>query len=331
MSTLASSPAVASPRPGAWVRWVSLLAEREPATSLALFRIACGLCVLGSIGSVAAHGLVPVLWLGPADGGYTTPMGGWLFRLLGGVSPATVWFVVALTLLAGLATAAGLGGRLAPFVALQGHLSLTGLNPDAVGGYDWLLTNALWLLVLSCSTATLSLDCRLRTGMWRSDEPVPAWPRYLAIYQIVLVYWSTGLHKLSAAWTPFGGFSALYYILQEPNWQRWDMHRLAWVYPLTQVATAVSWLWEVTAPLLLLALWYRRTAERPGRLRAFCNRIPLRRAWIAIGLCVHLGILVFMNVGPFSWVALSYYVCLFRPEEWPVAVPRPWKRGGRRP
>ena len=48
--------------PGRWVGWVALLDRREPGTSLALFRIACGLVVFGAVGSVAAHGLVPALW-----------------------------------------------------------------------------------------------------------------------------------------------------------------------------------------------------------------------------------------------------------------------------
>jgi hypothetical protein len=305
---------------GLWGRWVALLSEREPGTSLALFRAACGLCVLYSIGSVAAHGLVPVLWLDPAHGGYTCPGDGpRLFRWLGGVHPETVWPVVAAALLAGLLLVIGLGGRLTAFVALQTYKALYFINPDATGGYDWLLTNALWLLVLGRSTATLALDCRLRTGRWRSDEAVSAWPRYLAIYQIVLVYWSTGMHKLSGAWTPAEGFSALYYILQEPTWQRWDMQWLAWVYPLTQIGTATAWAWELTAPLLLLVLWYRRTAARPGRVRALCNRLPLRGLWILIGLMLHLGVLLFMNVGPFSGVSLSYYLCLFGPGEWRVA------------
>jgi hypothetical protein len=297
--------------------------------------MACGLVVLGAVGSVAAFGLVPVLWMNPADGGYTTVSPSWLFERLGGVTPTTVWAVVVVTLLAGLAMTLGLGGRLMPLVALQGYLALYSLNSDAVGGYDWLLTNALWLLVLARATATLSLDCRLRTGCWRCADLVPAWPRYLAIYQIVLVYWTTGLQKLSAAWTPAGGFSALYYILQEPTWHRWDMSWLAWVYPLTQVATATSWIWELTAPLLLLALWFRRTADRPGRLRALFNRVPVRGLWVAIGVCVHLGILIFMNVGPFSWVSLAFYVCLFRPEEWQAMTltspaPRPASSGRSR-
>jgi len=39
-----------------------------------------------------------------------------------------------------------------------------------------MLLNALWLLVLSQSSATLSLDCRLPHGRWATVEPSPAWP-----------------------------------------------------------------------------------------------------------------------------------------------------------
>jgi len=309
----AASPA----RRGLWGRWAALLAEREAGTSVALFRIACGLCLLGSVGSVVVYGMVPVIWLSPADGGLgNSGEGSRLFQLLGGARPATVWAVVAATLFLGLLLALGGGGRLTAFLALQGYMALTGLNGNAVGAYDWLLTNALWLLVLAGATATLSLDCRLRTGRWLSAAPVSAWPRYLAVYQIVLVYWSTGMHKVSRSWTPADGFSALYYILQEPTWQRWDMTWLAHVYPLTQAATALTWFWECTAPLLLLVLWYRRTRERPGRLRALCNRLPLRGLWIVTGVAMHLGILVLMDVGPFSLVALAYYPCLLHPDEW---------------
>jgi hypothetical protein len=288
-----------------------------------LFRIACGLCILYTVGSVVVQGMVQAIWLSPAYGGFESlgpaPR---LFRLLGGARPETVWLVVVLSLVSGFLLLVGLGGRLTALVALETYLGLWQLNTDACGGYDWLLTNGLWLLVLASSTATLALDCRLRTGRWLSDEPVSAWPRYLAIYQIVVVYWSTGMHKVSGTWTPAGGFSALYYILQEPTWQRWDMSWLAWVYPLTQLGTATTWAWELTAPLLLLVLWYRRTSNRPGGLRALSNRLPLRGFWVAIGLAVHVGILVLMDVGPFSLIALSYYVCLWTPHEWRALAQR---------
>jgi hypothetical protein len=30
---------------------------------------------------------------------------------------------------------------------------------------------------------------------------------------------------------------------------------------------------------------------------------------------MHIGILVLMNMGPFSWISMAYYLCLWRPEE----------------
>src|SRR5437588_9346640 len=126
-----TAPAVAFRRPGLWARWVALLSEREPGTSLALFRVACGLCLLGSVGSVVWHGLVPVLWMNPADGGYTSLGTPWLFQHLGGGRATTVGAVVAATLLGGLALVAGLGGRLTPFLVLQGYLRLWGRNGAA--------------------------------------------------------------------------------------------------------------------------------------------------------------------------------------------------------
>jgi hypothetical protein len=310
----ASQPATV---PGRWRRWVRFLDRREPGTSLALFRIAIGLVVVGAVGSVVLHGLVPSLWFDRRHGGFlaaTSP--NWLVGLIGGPTPSNVWALTVVSLASGILLATGLGGRLTAFVALQSYVALISLNPIGHGGDDILLGNALWLLVLARSTATLSLDCRLRTGRSVSAEPVPAWPRYLVIYQLVLVYWATGIQKVAAEWVPGGDLSALYYILQEPSWVRWDLSWLAWVYPLTQGATLVTWLFEICAPLLLLALWYRRTADRPGRLRAFFNWINHRRLFVVVGVTLHVSLLVLMNVEPFSWATLSFYFCLFRPEEW---------------
>jgi hypothetical protein len=301
-----------------WDRWVRFLDRREPGTTLALWRIACGLCVVGAVGAVVLAGAVAPLWLDSTTGGYSNLTAPWQFRLLGGINPASVNGVIAVTLIAGTLMVVGLGGRLPILVALQGYLALVYLNGSGTGGYDYAISKSLWLLFLARSTETLSLDCRLRTGRWTSTREIPAWPRYLAIVQLVLIYWSTGMHKLSATWTPAGGFSALYYALQEPTWRRFDMRWAAHVYPLTQFATAVAWIWEITSPLLLLALWYRATRDRPGRVRRLFNRMNFRRLFVLIGACVHLGILVFMEVGPFSFIMLAFYLCLYRPDEWRI-------------
>lgn len=299
-----------------WHAWVELLSHCEPATSLARFRIAVALVILYALLSMIAADLVDVMWVDAAYGGLQTlSTKHWLVGLLGGRTPATAWTLVGSGLLLAALLAVGLGGRLTALVTLQVYYALTSAQGTLTGGYDTLVTNALWLLVLSESTATLSLDCRRRTGRFTSDRPVPAWPRYLVILQLVVVYGTTGLHKLSPVWTPGGDLSALYWVFQEPTWRRFDMTwtASAWAYPLTQLGTAVTWWWEVLAPLLLVVYWARYTAARGGRVRRALNRFDLRRPWAAIGVALHLGILVLLNVGPFSWISLAYYLCLIPP------------------
>jgi hypothetical protein len=143
-----------------------------------------------------------------------------------------------------------------------------------------------------------------------------AWPRWVGVGQIVVVYWSTGLQKLSAGWIPGGPMDALWYILQQPTWHRVDMHWLAPLYPFTQAATMVTWLFEQAAPLLLLALWYRRTRLRGGWLRAQFNRVDARAWYLGLGVLLHASIELTLEVGPFSFAMLSLYPLAFHADEW---------------
>ena len=309
-----------SPQPPGhpWARFTRAMAHREPATPLALFRIAVASIVLLSLLHMALTDVIEPILFGLDHGGVlplkpSSP----LWALLG--RRATPELVLPLfwgTVAGSAALAVGLGGRLTALLVLQGCIALFAINGAAGGGHDKLLTNALWLLVLAPSTATLSLDARLRTGSWVSDRPVAAWARYLAIVQICLVYGTTGIQKLGAEWMPWGGWSALYYSLLLPSWARFDMTWIAWVYPLTQAATAATWLWEATFPLLLVCFWHRATRTRGGRLRQLSNRLDLRSAYVLMGVFVHVGIWATMNVGPFSWASLAYYLCLYHHDEW---------------
>lgn len=301
-----------------WSRWVALLERRETGEALALFRIAVGLTCLYTIGSVVAAGLVPVLWLDKAHGGYRAygEHTWWLVDALGGPTPTVVWGLVAVALSSSCALVLGLFPRLSALLAGQTVLALTWINGQAGGSYDEFISNAAWILVFADSGATLSLRARLRSGAWTSADTVPSWPRYLAIGQLALVYFSTGLQKLSAYWTPGGDFSALYYVLQQPTWHRFDMRWVAHIFPLTQLATATTWFWEWGSPLLVLAFVYRDSRTRPGRLRALFNRVDFRAIYAAIGVVLHLSIFVTMEVGPFTWITLSFYLCLWHPDEW---------------
>lgn len=297
-----------------WRGWIELTSTRERGESLARFRIAVGLVIAYSLLSMIAADLVDVMWVDAAYGGLQTlDTKHWLVALLGGRTPSTAWVLVGSGL--GLATlmVAGAGGRWTVLAMLQVYYALVTAKSTLTGGYDTLITNALWILFLSECTATLSVDCRLRTGRFRSDREIPAWPRYVLIGQLLVVYGTTGLYKLSPVWTPGGDHSALYWVFQDPTWRRFDMDFTASWYWVTQLATAVTWWWEVTAPLLLVVYWLRYTRERGGRLRAWIDRHDLRKPWAAIGIGLHLGIVMLLNVGPFSPISLSYYLCLIPP------------------
>ena len=302
------------------------LDRKEVGTSLALFRIATGLVVL--------YTLVPMRWLDvdvlvyadAAAGGYrVTQSSNPLVWLAGGATAAGVvrlcWAGIAAATLLTL----GLGGRVTAFVTLQLLIALFRLNGDAGGGHDRFMTNALWLLVLGDATATLSLDCRRRTGAWTSAALVSAWPRYLAVYQLVVVYTTTGLQKVGVDWMPWGDWAALYKALLLPSWRRIDMSWIGPFYPLLQLGTVTTQIFEIGAWVWILAAWYRHTRTRPGRLRAWSNRHDLRALWALLGLGLHLAIHAFMNVGPFSWISLSFYVNLWHPDEW-AARWRRWRR-----
>lgn len=311
----------AGPRGWGWGWWVGKIAATESATSLALFRIGIGLGVLLTVGSPAWRGLVPILWTDAEYGGYRTlGHGPWLVAWLGGPTPTVVWSLVAGALVAGALLTIGVGGRVTALVALVLCTNVLGINGHAGGSYDQLLDNGLWLAVLAGGHQTLSLSARIRTGRWHQPDRLgaiaPAWPRWLIGWQLVLMYCTTGLQKVSAYWVPGGDASALYYILQQPEWHRRDMSALAYVFPLTQVATTVTWFWEVSAPVWLLATWYAATADRPGRLRAWSNRLHLRWVYAGIGVVMHLAIWVTMEVGPFTPLSLAFYVAMVHPWEW---------------
>lgn len=304
-----------------WRRWVAFLAEDEPAIVLALLRIAFSCCAFATIASVVVHGLVLDLWVDPRHGGMIPPGSTPQLALLGGPSPRIVVGATALSLASSALFALGLGGRVVGFVALQSFLAVSALNGTAGCSYTLLISNALWLLVLSDSTATLSLDCRRRTGRFTSEARAPSWPRRLMVFQLVVVYFSAGIHKVSAYWTPGGDFSAVYYILRAPNWSR--VHDGAWladVFPLTQAATAATWLFEWTAPLLLVALWWRRRPGSGGALGRAARRFDPRVPFAAVGIGMHVGIELTMTVGPFSAASIAYYLALLHPRELPAIV-----------
>ena len=302
---------------GLWRRFVGRMDHREGGEALAALRITLGGAALYSM----LHNLsvAHLVWLDPVDGGYRKlPPSPWLIEWLGGNTPEVIYGLLAVTAVTATGLLLGVFPRVAALVFLQAHMALSDVNGHAGGSYDELLSNCIWVMVFARSHSTWSLTCRIRHGKWSNlDARVPAWPRYLIILQLVMVYTSTGLQKVSSHWIPGGDLGALYYILQQPSWSRWpDMTWLAWIFPVTQMMTLGVWLFEVGSPLLIVALWAQSSRVHAGPIRRWMNRIRYRDVFGLCGIGMHIGIHALMSVGPFSIISLAMYPALWHADEW---------------
>jgi hypothetical protein len=303
-----------------WARWVELWDEREPATSLALIRISLATVVLVDLGIAAGHGVVTWLWAPPAGGGITSwdPAEASLFqRIFSGTAGAEWWLwggLVASALCVGIGCftrVAALG-----YVCLSTQAAL--INAPADRAIDRMIRIVFLILVLSPAGSAWSLDAKRASGSFRGAGGVaPAWARYLILGQLVLVYFGAGLAKGGTYWYPWGGYSALYLTLSDPIMsavdRRWFEQPLA--YASTQLATALTHLWELAAPLVLVAAHYRRTQDRPGRLRRLFNRIPVRDIYVVSGVAFHLSLALVLRLGIFPFAMLACFPAFFRPQE----------------
>lgn len=286
----------------AWARLVAFGAHQESATALALVRICVALSMLVLLVPYCLFDVPGFVWVDQQFGGYRNVRGDWrvegLSELFGGVSPALVQGLLAVDLAAALLLLVGVLGRLPAFIALQASAAIFRLNPDVSGAADILLTDVLFLLWLGNANVTLSIDAYRGTGrVFCPGTMIASWPRRLIVYQLIVMYVTTGLQKcVSVAWTPGGGFTALFEILQSPHWGRFPDLPLAPLFALTVVGSAVTMIWEIGFPLVLVK-------------RA---RIP----FVVVGMGFHLAILVLMEVGIFSLISMAYYPALFFGDEW---------------
>ncbi len=299
---------------GAWGRWVERANRREPAHAVALVRVVYGLALAAHMGWMWVTGAWRWVWLSPADGGLVALNRTWLDRV-GGPTPGLVEGLVVVSAGAGLLLALGCFTPVAAFVAALSWSVLTDLGVNAGGSYDFLGGNVFFLLLFAGSGEVWAVDAwrsRLRA---RGPALVPVWPRWLMVWQLVVMYDATVWQKVSSGWVPGGSADALWYILQQPTWQRIDMQWLAAYFRLTQVATLGTWVFEHAAPLLVLAAWYRETRTRRGWLRAQFNRVDFRVAYLAVGVAMHIGIEATMEVGAFNVFTLGMYAACFSGEE----------------
>lgn len=295
--------------------------EREPPHSLAAVRILVALVTLFDLSVIALSDLPVWLWAPLAEGGSSPAAdpenGPIVYRAIWslGLGAYGLWAILFVSL---LCFGAGFFTRTAGFVFVFTYAATAAINDPSDRGIDRAIRIMILILSFSAAGRVWSLDAWRKTGSFRGDAaPASAWPRYLVFAQLVVTYAAAGLSKGSPLWLPWGGYVALYVILRDPVYANADYSFLAEPFPffLTQCATAFTHAWEVCAPLLLLAAYFRRTEERPGRLRALFNRVRFREVYVAFGVLFHLSLAFTMRLGIFPFAMLSFYPALFRPGE----------------
>jgi hypothetical protein len=297
-----------------WRTWRSFWAGQEAAGTLSVIRILLSLVVLADLFEVWRLHLIIPLW-GPGDAGgmgnpaqQATPpeLYAWFGNTVAVGRAAFFGLVGAL-----LCLAAGLLAQLAALVAVLLYAQLALVLPGADRGIDMLIRNVLLLMVFVPTGRRFGLDALLFGPLAR----VPSWPRRLLVLQLAVLYFTAGIQKAAVAWWPWGGFSALYLVLQDPAVARYPFAWLQRFYPATQALTAATMSFEWLAGLVPLVFWFRSTRTHPGWLRAQLNRSRFLQGWMLLGAGMHLGIAATMQLGIFPWTVLALYPALFHPDE----------------
>lgn len=299
-----------------WRAWVDACGRGEIGTSFALFRIALGATLAVDAARLLASGVVDPLFVPRSAGGLAParrlhP----LVEFLGGASAEVatgLWWGV---LLGAAGVAVGFLPRASALVALQCRLALVSIPLNIWGGYDRLLHNGLWLVVLGGGAATLSVACRLQTGRWTSERPSLAFPRHLAVFQLVVLYTFTGWIKVGAAWR--APFEAVYRLMHQDAYRAaWDLAPTAAALgPLLGAAGVATLVFERTFPVFALA-HLAHVGVLGERLRRGFATLRVRPLYLGFGVGLHVVLWVAFDVGTFSPATLAFYCCAVSPAEW---------------
>lgn len=287
---------------GRWQRFVSFCAVTEDATALAVTRIVMGTTLFFHMLMCLCNGTTTTVFVNAAHGGLNNVA--WARDW---ATPTGAVLLTVSTALCGLLVAVGWFTRPALFGAWIGVRICSALSHRAHGGSDALFIDVLFVLLLSGCGNTLSMDAR-RAG----TSTALRLPRLLLVFQLGLLYFFGGLQKLSWGWVPGGDATALWFALHQPQWTRFDGLPPHWTYVLTQVGTTSAWLFEITAPLLLLAVALDELGS-VGRVARLLRRLQVRWLYLAYGALMHIGIEVLIEVGPYLPVTLSMYPAVLGP------------------
>lgn len=305
-----------------WRAWRALWDGDDDPLPLVVVRVVLPLVFLWDFYEVWRMHLVVPFWGPGAAGGMGDPEGRTTVTELYRYFPATVQTTHAAFYVLCASTLCISLGLLLPvscIVTVLVYAQFATVLSGADRGIDTMFRNVLCILAFSGASRAWGLDALL----FGKRARIEAWPRRLLVLQVVVMYFMAGVQKAAVAWWPWGGFSALFIILQDLAVARHPFEWLRTYYPLTQLLTAVTMLFEWGAGLVPFAFWCRATRTRPGWLRAQLNRVGFVPWWLLLGVGMHLGIAGTMQLGIFPFAMMAMYPAFFTGLELRRMVGRP--------
>jgi len=197
--------------------------------------------------------------------------------------------------------------RWAALVAWILSISILNLNYYLHNGGDRIRNIVLFYLILTPCGAVWSLDSFFRR---RKARPAPLithhsslitpvlispWALRLLFIQMALIYFLNGFYKLVGPGWRAG--ETLQYVMGNVQWARWSFAQLPLPYPCIQALTWLVLFWELLFPLLV--------AMR-----------PFRTLTLWVGVLLHIGLAVSLQLGLFSFYMLCLYLPLVPWEKW---------------
>ena len=280
----------------AWDRfWFAAI----PSHSYALLRI-----LFGALGCVSLIGLSDVATFWALDGLVPDDDGGlglkaWLQASgLQDIGPYLLYFT---TLASFFSMTVGYRSGASVTASLAFSIIQILWNYLPLSGAHVVMQGVLFCLLWADCGSVWSVDAWLERRRATDGSPIsfaqyPIAPLRLIRFQIALIYLSTGLWKLYSPLWREG--SALHYILNNNVFHRFPLSIPPEAEWLLTTATYLTLVWELGfAP----GVMFRRT----------------RRLVLVLGIMIHLGMLAFIEVGPFSFVMLSAYVAFVDPRRVP--------------
>lgn len=273
-------------------RWQRFWFEPIPTHIYALLRI-----VFGAIGCITLIGLSDVSTFWDPNG--FVPVGSGLgvktFFLAHGLGHAAGLALYVCTLASFVCMTIGFASTISVMLAMFLSVVQLAWNHLPLSGADSALRAFLFCLMWADCGSAWSVDAWIRGSRISAPANQPTYaiaPLRLIRFQIALIYFNAGLWKLLNPYWRDG--SAVHYVLETNVYHRFPAllpATLDWVIPVLTYGTLF---WELAFAFLVL---FR----------------PTRRLVIVLGILLHVGMLLTIEIGPFHWVMLASYLAFLDP------------------